>query len=251
MSPAPSPHSARRYLLLQIRNASDPMMRQEVDCFADALSCDAHRITVHDLLAAGPSRRELDRHDLVLIGGSGEYSAASGSASEGPWLDQALDALRELHAIEKPTFASCWGFQAFCRALGGACVHDLPNAELGPVELTLTAEGQSDPVFGELPTNFLGHAGHEDRVTELPAEAVLLASTARVPQQAIHFAGKPIYATQFHPELRRETFLQRIAAYPKYVEEIAGVPFADFRERTQETPAANRLLKLMAEYVLA
>jgi len=240
-----------RYLLLQIRNAEDPMLQQEVRGFGWALGCDLRQITVHSLLTGGPPRAVLDQHDLVLIGGSGDYSAAAGSASEGPWLERAFDALRQLHTLAKPTFASCWGFQAFCRALGGECIHDLSSAELGPIELTLTPAGQADPLFGQLPMSFLGHAGHEDRVTQLPADATLLASSALVPQQAIRFAGKPIYATQFHPELSRAAFLERVAAYPKYVEQIAGIPFGEFQQRTRETPAANRLLRAMVDWALS
>lgn len=257
----PARHDAKRkFLLLQVRNAGDPMRQQEVDCFAAALACEPQQITVHDLLAGGPSDRVLAAHDLVLIGGSGDYSAAGAavpSDADRPadWLARAFDALRHLHALGKPTFASCWGFQAFCRAMGGRCVHDPANAELGPVEMTLTADGQADPLFGPLATDsggaFLAHSGHEDRVTTLPAGAVLLASSARVPQQAVRFAGKPIYATQFHPELSAAAFFQRVEAYPRYVEQIAGVPLERFRERLRETPAANQLLPRFANLVLA
>ena len=89
------------------------------------------------------------------------------------------------------------------RALGGECVNDLPNAELGTIELTLTEAGRNDPIFGQLPVTFTGQAGHEDHVVALPPDAVLLASSPRVPEQAFRFAGRPIYCTQFHPELDR------------------------------------------------
>ena len=38
-------------------------------------------------------------------------------ARGGPWLPAALDAMVALHETGKPTFASCWGFQAMARAL--------------------------------------------------------------------------------------------------------------------------------------
>ena len=85
---------------------------------------------------------------MLLLGGSGHYSAAG----EGEWLERALDLMREIHRLAKPTFASCWGFQAMARAMGGRCVHDLPNAEVGTIEVELTAAGREDPLFGNLPT---------------------------------------------------------------------------------------------------
>lgn len=223
------------------------MRAQEVSCFARALECRPDAIATHDLLTGGPGRDELDQCDLVLIGGSGEYSVAD----EGDWLDRALAGLREIAELRKPMFASCWGFQAISRALGGTCIHDLPNAELGTIEMTLTGAGREDPLFGALPWKFRGHAGHEDHVTQLPPGAVLLASSERVANQAFKLEGAPIYCTQFHPELQRQTFLERIANYPRYIEQIAGVPAQQFAQSCTETPEANALLKRFAQALQA
>ncbi|MEM6656348.1 MAG: type 1 glutamine amidotransferase [Planctomycetota bacterium] len=239
-----------RFLLMQVRDAGDPVIAQEVRCFAETLGCEPSQLTTHSLLEGPPPRALLDANDLVLIGGSGDYSAASPiAAGENPWLASAFDALRDLHADAKPTFASCWGFQAFCRALGGDCVRDEAAAELGSIPLNLTNAGRDDPVFGVLPSAFLGHAGHQDRVNRLPPDAVLLASSDRVAEQAVRFADKPIYATQFHPELTRATLIERVEAYPEYVEQIAGVPLPRFAETLAETPDANTLISKMVQVV--
>jgi GMP synthase (glutamine-hydrolysing) len=179
------------------------------------------------------------------LGGSGHYSAAG----EGEWLQRALDLMREIYRLARPTFASCWGFQAMARAMGGRCVHDLPNAELGTIEIELTTAGQEDPLFGTLPRRFAAQAGHEDHVTQLPQDAVLLASSARVREQAFRFTGKPIYCTQFHPELDRTAMLERVVAYPEYVARIARVPYDEFVHGCRETPEANSLLRRFVEMV--
>jgi GMP synthase (glutamine-hydrolysing) len=228
-----------RYLLLQTRNASDPMRAQEVRCFTKMLGCEISAIDVADLLGAPVSAHKLQRADMLLLGGSGHYSAAG----EGEWLERVLDLMREIHRLAKPTFASCWGFQAMARAMGGRCVHDLPNAEVGTIELQLTQVGQEDPLFGALPSRFLAQAGHEDHVVDLPRDAMLLASSERVREQAFRFAGKPIYCTQFHPELDRAALMERVIAYPEYVARIARVPFDEFIESCGESPEANSLLR--------
>ena len=233
-----------RYLLLQTRNAGDPMAAQEIRCFARVLGCDVSAIDVFDLLSGIPPRSRLARADVLLLGGSGHYSAAS----EGAWLERALEAMREIHRIAKPTFASCWGFQAMARAMGGKCINDLPNAEVGSVELFLTDAGRDDPIFGQLPASFLAQAGHEDHVVELPSDAVLLASSARVQEQAFRFDGRPIYCTQFHPELDRQALLERVMAYPEYVERIARTPYKAFIGKVRETPEANSLLAKFIEH---
>lgn len=237
--------SELRYILLQVRNSDDAMRAQEIGCFSRALACDASAIDTFDLLAAAPTRHQLDQVDMVLLGGSGHYSVAS----EGQWLEWALDAMRELHHLGKPTFASCWGFQAMARAMGGTCVRDTPNAELGTVDLWLTDAGRRDPLFSQLPPRFGGQAGHEDHVIELPEDAVLLASSDRVAEQAFRFADLPIYCTQFHPELDVATICQRARNYPEYIERIVGVPPDEFPNMCRETPEANTLLKRFVKLV--
>jgi GMP synthase (glutamine-hydrolysing) len=231
--------SGLRYLLLQTRNVDDGMRAQEVRCFARALACDVAAIDVFDLLAAAPTTERLKSADVILLGGSGHYSAAG----EGAWLESALDALREVHSLARPTFASCWGFQAMARAMGGRCVNDLPNAEVGTIELRLTDAGRDDQLFGQLPATFLAQAGHEDHVVALPTDAVLLASSGRVAEQAFRFANRPIYCTQFHPELDRTALMERVRAYPEYVERSSGRPYDAFVAGLQETPEANTLLR--------
>ncbi len=132
-----------RYLLLQVRNSDDPMREQEINCFRRVLLCNGHQITPWDFLASIPQASELDAHDVVLLGGSGEYSATSTDS----WIEPLLDCLRTLHHASKPTFASCWGFQAMARAMGGEVIKDLQCAELGTHWLHLTEAACEDPVF--------------------------------------------------------------------------------------------------------
>ncbi len=228
-----------RFLLFQVRNQDDPMRGQEIDCFARALQCDHKQIQVFSILQGVPTHEELDQVDMVLLGGSGDYSVAEG----GSWLSAALATMRELYDWSKPTFASCWGFQAMALALGGEVVTDMSRAELETATLHLSAAGQQDPVFGAMPQPFRALIGHQDIVDRLPVGAELLASTDRVPNQAFRIPGKPIYCTQFHPELTRDTYLERVRAYPEYVEKIAGVPYDAFAARCTEAPEAGTLIR--------
>ncbi len=226
------------YLLLQARDSGDPMQEHEVDCFARVLQCSPRQVRVFDLLNGSPTSTDLDSGDIVLLGGSGDYSIAQG----GPWLEPTLETMRQLHAVAKPTFASCWGFQAMARALGGVVITDPSRAEVGTHEVSLTPAGEDDPVFSVLPRTFSAQMGHEDVVDRLPDDAVLLASTNRVKNQAFRFAGKPIYCTQFHPELNLEALLDRLRIYPKYVQRILGMPIDALIKTCVESPASEALL---------
>ncbi len=221
------------------------MRDQEVHCFARALGCSIDQIRVLDLLAGAPTIAELNGVDVVLLGGSGDYSVVEGET----WFRPAAAAMHELYVLEKPTFASCWGFQAMARALDGRVVTDLSRAELGTCALHLTEAGATDPIFGPLPRQFRAQMGHQDIVVELPSDAVLLASSSRVTNQAFRLEGKPIYCTQFHPELDRQTLVERVYAYPEYVERIAGMPLEEFVETTGETPETEQLLVRFVRHI--
>ena len=184
---------------------------------------------------------------MVLIGGSGDYSVPKG----GPWLAGALDTMRELHTLSKPTFASCWGFQAIAAALGGHVVADDQRAEIGTLPLHLTQAGQQDPIFETLGTPFLAHMGHHDTVDRLPPDAVCLARTDLVHNHAFCIEGKPIYCTQFHPELEVSDMMARLDIYPSYVERIAGIQLSEFKKLLANTPKANQLIRRFVNHVFA
>ena len=234
-----------RFLLLQVRNADDPMRGQEISCFARAFGCAVQQIRGQDLLSGVPSRRQLDAVDVVLLGGSGDYSVAEG----GEWFEVAMESMRELYDLRKPTFASCWGFQAMARAMGGKVVTDMSRAELGTLSVFLTPEGRQDEVFRGLGDTFLAQMGHQDIVDRLPEDAIRLASTDRVENQAFRFAGKPIYCTQFHPELNRQTLLERVRTYPQYIKRIAGITLEEFTARSSDTPKSETLLPRFVRHV--
>tara|TARA_Y100000588_G_scaffold91_2_gene97 strand:- start:5205 stop:5795 length:591 start_codon:yes stop_codon:yes gene_type:complete len=193
-----------------------------------------------------PSKSALKRADVVLLGGSGEYSVVRG----GPWLSGALDTMVDLYAEGRPTFASCWGFQAMAKALGGTVVTDRSRAEVGTALVKLTREGEADPVFGPLGKRFRVPIGHEDVVTEIPEGARLLASSDLVENQAFVFVGKPIYATQFHPELNRADLVARLTKYTEYLPLTGHNSIKEFEDNTPETPESESILPRFLREVL-
>lgn len=228
-----------RFLLLQVRNPGDPMSGHEIECFERCFDLASGQVEIFDLLSGAPSASQIDAVDVVLLGGSGDYSVARG----GPWLGAALDAMVGLYESSKPTFASCWGFQAMARALGGEVVTDRSRAEVGVTWMELTDAGVKDPVFGPLGRHFQGLSGHEDHVVSLPDGATLLASSARSANQAFHFPGKPIYCTQFHPELDKAGLVSRIAMYPSYLPLAGASTLDELDEKTPELPQTEDLLR--------
>jgi GMP synthase (glutamine-hydrolysing) len=114
-------------------------------------------------------------------------------------------------AADFPMLGACYGVGT----LGthqGAVVDRTYGEPVGPVSVTLTHEGEKDPVFGVLPPVFDAFVGHREAIRELPAHAVRLASSPGCPVQAFRI-GSNVYATQFHPELDVPGIVTRIDVY--------------------------------------
>ena len=204
------------FLLLQARDPDDEMLSQEQRCFADKLGVGVESIAAHNLIAGPPELSWPLDSRAVFIGGSGDYLVSRGNL---PRFADTLEYLRRLVDAGHPMFASCFGFQCLVAALGGVIIHDVENAEVGTFEITLTEDGRTDPLLGRLPATFAAQEGHKDRAQELPRAAVHLASSRRSAYQAFRLADRPVWATQFHPELNRDENRER---YERYLEHYRG-----------------------------
>ena len=227
-----------RFTLFQARNLDDPMIGHEVQAFAREMRVSPESIRTFDLLHDRFESEASEKADVFLFGGSGDYSVVG----EAEWLESVLDIARAVHASGRPTFASCWGFQAMARAMGGRVIHDLARAEVGTHEVFLTEAGRKDPVCAHLGSPFKAQMGHEDHVEELPANVTLLASTKRNPHQAYCFKDAPVYCTQFHPELNDDDIRQRFARYPRYVEQLPAEESERFERTLEPTPECGAML---------
>lgn len=238
------------FLLLQSRDATDPMRAHEIECFASSLGVAPSGLGVVDMLARVPSGDELRSAGAVLMGGSGDYS----SLDPHPWIGRMVAYVREqLIPSGVPTFASCFGLQITTLALGGDMMRDPPNREVGSIDLTATPEAASDPLFAPLPPSFVGQAGHTDRAVRLPPGATLLATSAKCPINAFRVEGRPYWACQFHPELDPDAVAKRYMAYmEKYppADLPPGTPLSEapFLKKLRPSPHATRLLQRFAQW---
>ena len=223
----------------QARKANDPMIVNERESFQRCLNIKKNNLISLDLIRNEINTQDLLKVDMVIVGGSGDFSIAKG----GKWLNKVLNVMNFLYKNSIKTFASCWGFQAMAKARGGKVKNDLKLAELGTNQVWLTENGKSDIIFKNLPTHFYAQMGHEDIVFELPNDAILLASSKKVKNQAFTFKSKPIYCTQFHPELNKSDLEKRMITYPSYVKKILGISQQEFKQKKCfESRDAEKLL---------
>lgn len=209
MHDAASP-DAVRVLLLQARRPDDPMREHERGCFVRASGLDSDDLQCINLVDTVPTISDLVRFDALMVGGAGHFSLTDRAED---FYEPVSRLLRTVVDEGFPTFASCFGYQLLVHALGGVVASDPAGSEVGSFRLRLTDAGRRDELFGSLPDEFTAQLGHTDRAVEMPAAIPNLASSERSPFQALRIPDRPIWATQFHPELDQETNRDRYLAY--------------------------------------
>lgn len=159
---------------------------------------------------------EVDLEDWsgVILGG-GPYQASDPEHTKSATqirVEAELAALLD-QVVERdfPFLGACYGIGT----LGthqGAVVDRTYGEPIGGIQVELTDEGRSDPLFGVAPTSFGAYVGHKEAIRALPAHAVTLASSNACPVQAFRVRTN-VYATQFHPELDLDGLATRVETY--------------------------------------
>lgn len=114
-------------------------------------------------------------------------------------------------ALGVPLLGLCYGVGVVTQHLGGL-VDRTYGETTSAVEITLTDEGQADPLFEGVPQRFMAFTGHKEACSRMPNDAVLLATGTACPVQAFR-VGERAYVTQFHPELDVPRLVERMVIY--------------------------------------
>jgi GMP synthase (glutamine-hydrolysing) len=157
---------------------------------------------------------DFDDWSGIILGG-GPFNASDGidekSATQVRVEAELLPLIDRIVDQDFPFLGCCYGVGTLGTAVG-ATVDRTYGEPVGAVTITLTAAGRSDPLFVDIPDVFDAFGGHKEAVSELPSNAVALASSPACPVQAFR-VGQNAYATQFHPELDVDGLCTRIDAY--------------------------------------
>ena len=153
--------------------------------------------------------------DAVLAMGG---PMGAGDDRDHPWLAAERELIAAAVAAGRPVLGVCLGAQLIAAALGAGVV-SCERPEVGLLEVELTEEGRSDPLFAGLDQPLVSLQWHGDTF-ELPEGATLLARSADVANQAFR-VGERAYGVQFHLEVTGE-MAREWAAIPAYADSLSA-----------------------------
>ncbi len=98
-----------------------------------------------------------------------------------------------------PVLGICYGLQAACHALG-ASVKRADRHEYGAAKLHIAGD-QPNPLLKAVPESSTVWMSHGDQIDALDTDFTTLASTPTCPHAVVKHNTRPLYGTQFHPEV--------------------------------------------------
>lgn len=153
-----------------------------------------------------------ERYDGVVIGGSPFNVTAEERSEVQRRVEDDLESLaREAVDGRLTGMFTCYSIGVVTRMLGGTVGTAVPESTRA-TEIRITSAGATDPVFGPSAPTMSVLTAHKEGSIEPPPGGVLLATNDDCPVQAYR-VGEHLYATQFHPEVTPQDFVDRMAYY--------------------------------------
>lgn len=152
---------------------------------------------------------------LIVLGGSmGVYEE-----EKYPFLKWEKSIIRTAVKNGIPLLGICLGAQLIASATG-AQVYQGNFQEIGWYPISMTLEGEMDPLLGHVPNQAIVFQWHGDSF-DLPKGAHRLASSVYYPNQAFRM-GKNVYGLQFHLEITPSVVERWLDEQSK---ELARIPY--------------------------
>lgn len=204
----------KKFLLLQIR-PEDAASDNEYEAFMKFAGLKPENIHRVRMEQNGIPDINLDDYSGVMQGG-GPGNISDPKEKKTDYQIKYEADLKKLldQIIEKdfPYIGACYGIGAVANHLGTVVSKEKYTEPVGAIDVTLTEEGEKDPILMGIPKKFRAFGGHKEACQGLPDGAIHLASSETCPIQMFRYKNN-IYGCQFHPELDTEGLIVRVNVY--------------------------------------
>jgi GMP synthase-like glutamine amidotransferase len=162
-----------------------------------------------------PTSLPVDVAGVIAMGGS----MGANDDEDFKWLTDERSLMKDAVAQDFPFFGVCLGGQMLATAVDGI-VERTPFPEVGVATFRIADSAASDPVFGiHAGKDVIAAEWHQDYVTDLPDDAVVLAGNDVCPIQAFRI-GQHVYGVQFHPEVDAQMFASWAAIADEVLDKV-------------------------------
>ncbi|WP_409333159.1 type 1 glutamine amidotransferase [Trujillonella humicola] len=224
-------------LLVVVPSPTDPPARLGEWLRDAGLELDERSVREGDELPA-----DLTGYDGLLVMGGPQSSLDDEETS--PELVGVRHLLGQAVAADLPVLGVCLGAQLLAMAGGGRVRVGVEGPEVGATLVARRDVAGHDPLFGPLPLSPDVVQWHHDEISELPAGAVLLASSPQYPHQAFR-VGRHGYGLQFHVETTPQMVRAWADSDPTGV---AASPYGPAEHEARAAAAADDLAAVWAPF---
>ena len=215
----------------------------------DLMEADGWQLTQIELDEGESIPGDLSDYDAMLCMGG---PMDTWMEAEYPWLIEEKKRIHEwVVEMGKPFLGFCLGCQLLGEVLGGEVAKSEP-AEIGVLDIDMTAAAQQDELFSEYPGTIKAVQWHSYEVKSLESnpDVTVLGSSDSTRYQIFKYR-EHAYAVQFHVEVRSDTVMQWgcVPEYKSALENSLGAnALQSFDQSAREhMPEMNRLAALLYE----
>ena len=238
--------SQLKLLLLQIRE-SPIVQKEELESFTRYCRLQPGQIDVHNVFDHPFFQPDIaSGYDALLIGGASDANVLF--PDKYPFVESAQALILQCIIDRLPVFASCFGYQLAVLALGGEIIHDDQQYEMGTIPIALTSEARMDPLMASTPDGFMAVSVHKQKAIQPPPGTTPLACTP-ICNHAFKVIDAPFWAFQFHPEVDRQIFIERLSFYKAHYTD-GDDHLESVLATAQETPDSNALCHHFIQFLL-
>lgn len=234
-----------KILLLQFRLAKE-MREQELRGYIKFSKLKSEQIVPCYILENDFNAENLENFDAVIVGGTGDFGVYEVRDKYPHVYEQLKQIAYKARELKMPVLNVCMQFWAVL--FGGEIKTDESRQEVGAFTIKLTKEAKNDSLFCDMPQEFKAQVGHKDYVSKLPENAVLLAYSDLCPAHAYKIGNKE-YAMQFHPELDKQGYLERVNFYRSYAPSDPE-EFDKLIKSAEESPESVKLMERFVDRVI-
>ena len=215
----------------------------------DLMEADGWQLTQIELDEGESIPADLSGYDAMLCMGG---PMDTWMETEYPWLIEEKKRIHEwVVGMGKPFLGFCLGCQLLGEVLGGEVSKSEP-AEIGVLDIEMTAAAQQDQLFSGYPNTIKAVQWHSYEVKALESnpEVTVLGSSDNTRYQIFKYRNHA-YAVQFHVEVRSDTVMQWgcVPEYKSALENSLGANALESFDRSarEHMPEMNRLAALLYE----